>query len=150
MEYKTLNNLFSGRFLHPANQKGLTYLELIIVVLIISIGIFTVMLIVNPAESRAKARDQKRLSDVQRLETAVLEFRQDNARYPEQLSELVPEYITHIPQDPLNEGVYVYEYAYTNFGYEINAVLEHYFEYSENDGGNDPTRYEVGNDLSII
>ena len=131
------------------NQKGFTYIELIVVIAIISVGIYTVSVLVNPAEVKARARDQKRLSDIVTLETAINEFRIDNGRYPE-LGELIPDYLSSIPEDPINDVVYFYNYAFTDFGYELNARLEYYQEYAQNDGGTDPEIYEVGNDLTII
>lgn len=54
--------------------------------------------------------------------------------------------------DPINNGEYFYSYACntTRSTFELNAVLESGKESSANDGGNNPSVYEVGTSLDII
>ncbi len=62
-----------------------------------------------------------------------------------------------LPRDPVNSGVYIYNYATNSSGdaYEINGALESK-EYKvkdkqmEKDGGNNPDKYEIGTDFTII
>lgn len=52
-------------------SKGFTLIELIIVIAIISILATTVVLVLNPAELLAKARDSQRLTDLGTIQSAI-------------------------------------------------------------------------------
>ena len=142
--------LFKIPINYPAHQtqKGVTILELVIAIFILMMLIPAIILIANPAEHKAKARDDKRFSDLSVLESAINHFHMDNDRYPE-LNEL-SEYISKIPVDPINDSTYQYTYAHTDSGYELNARLEYFTDHALNDGGNSSGIYEVGNDLTIF
>jgi hypothetical protein len=60
-------------------------------------------------------------------------------------------YIPRLPLDQVNNDRYVYTFASTSNGYEINAVLESDENSTkmELDKGNDPEVYEVGTNLNI-
>lgn len=59
-----------------------------------------------------------------------------------------------LPADPLNTGEFVYTYATNRTGdkWEINAVLESEKEgwRMQQDGGNNPQKYEIGLSLNIL
>ena len=141
-----------------------------------SLILFSVVyLTTRPAESQAKARDGKRLSDMQVLARVVDEFRIDTGDYPDFMdalrkSTVLPEsnagplespvrgwikqdlsrYNVKLPLDPQNDENYYYSYKKTTTGYELNAVLEYYLQYAQDDGGSSPAIYELGTDLGII
>lgn len=56
--------------------------------------------------------------------------------------------------DPINDGVYFYRYYSdpnpTSSRFKLDAALEADFEAAKNDGGVDPSRYEVGTDKSLL
>ena len=52
-------------------KKGFTLLELLIVIGILAILSTTIVLVINPAELLAKARDSQRISDLNTLKTAI-------------------------------------------------------------------------------
>ena len=52
-------------------EKGFTLLELLIVIAIIAVLSVILVLVLNPAESLAKARDSQRISDLSTLKTAL-------------------------------------------------------------------------------
>lgn len=159
-------------------QKGITYVEIMIVLAILALIFSAVLLIINPAELRAKARDNKRLSDLSVLERIMSEYVLDNGSYPgtvdtTRFSNVVPtgntgpvdlvtsgwidadlvQYNPILPIDPINDATYRYSYRHSDTGFEINAVLEYsdyVVKYSQGDGGNSSTTYEVGNDLTIL
>ncbi|HRY31170.1 MAG TPA: type II secretion system protein [Candidatus Paceibacterota bacterium] len=114
-----------------AYRTGFTLLELIIVIAIISVLYSIVILILNPAQSIAKAYDSQRLSDMNALNKAVQQYYLDKQNYLDlgitateteicdtgyiegaktpgvcenlvDLSALVPSFIVAIPTDPLN------------------------------------------------
>jgi type II secretory pathway pseudopilin PulG len=158
----------------PHSQKGLTIVELILVITIILILLTTVLLFTNPAFSRSKSRDQKRLSDLQTIERILSEFRLDNGAYPDlesviRHSNVLPtgranltdprsgwivanliEYHTRLPIDPINDDTYRYSYIHIDDVYEINVRLEVLTSEMANDSGNDPNMYEKGTDLTLI
>lgn len=157
------------------NSNGVSIVEIGIVVFILSLIILSSILIINPAEQRQRAKDEKRLSDISTLDRAINEFNIDNESYPDQsdvlrVSYLLPlgnegplensstgwiqqdlsTYLQKLPTDPVNDSQFFYSYQRDSNGYEINARLEYYLDMAQNDGGNDLNVYEVGNDLTTI
>ncbi len=167
MRFKTPSKTF-----FPSS--GVTLLEVVIVtaVLIILSGISYSL--ISPTTSKAKARDNKRLSDISNLDRAINEYRIDHQSYPGSQSVLytstsVPagspdvysptsgwipadlsDYLPKYPTDPLNDATYHYEYFQNGGGYEISARMEYLTEEPQSDGGNDPLKFELGTDLLLI
>lgn len=156
------------------SEKGLTLTELSI-----SLAIFCVLLALafvyfNPVEKKQRARDGKRLSDLEVIDRTINEYILDNRAYPDipgtlRQSNVLPtgsvslesaqsgwipvdfrSYFSMLPIDPTNDETYHYSFMQTSSGYELNAVLEYEPDFMENDGGNDPGVYEIGNNLTII
>lgn len=106
--------------------KGFTLLEVLITVALIGIIASIVIVAINPLQQLGQARDTERESAVRSLHDALYQYALDNLRYPFEvtdtykevcatakqtaqaidctgyldLRELVPKYITEIPQDP--------------------------------------------------
>lgn len=61
-------------------------------------------------------------------------------------------HIKQLPLDPLNNGIYHYTYCSDGNNYEIDVVLESNQQASkmQNDGGDDPAKYEAGTSLTLI
>lgn len=157
-----------------SNQKGVTIVEIILVITVILILLTTIMMYTNPAFFRSKSRDQKRLNDLQTIDRLVNEFRLDNGVYPDttaviRTSNVLPagrtnlsnprsgwivadfiEYTTKLPIDPLNDATHFYSYTHNNDQYEINATLEALTSEMGSDNGNDPNKYEIGTDKTLI
>jgi len=117
-------------------ERGFTLIELLVVIAIIGILSATVLVSLNSA--RTKARDAKRVADIQTIRTALELYYFDNGRYPSEYAcdssrgsgsgacstmtgtdwektsplwtGLVPKYIPVIPADPMNNGSYYYVY----------------------------------------
>ena len=111
------------------SSKGFTLVELLVVIAIISI--LATLLLLQLGVARAKARDAKRIADVNQIRSALELFFDDNGRYMNSkvrdgVGGLSPTYLTNIPNDPLatcTAGTYdgvvsgvlnCYGYAYTN------------------------------------
>jgi hypothetical protein len=160
-----------------AIQNGLSYLELLLGITMLSFLVLGVYLIVRPEELKSRARDETRMSDLSTLSRIIDEFRIDYGRYPDiadvpRISISLPvgnvgplfstnsgwimqdlsRYNNLLPVDPLNDATYFYSYQHDIFGYELNARLEYYADYAANsyDGGNDDAVYEIGNSLTIF
>lgn len=109
-------------------QKGFTLVELLVVIAII--GILATLLLLQLGVARQRARDAKRIADVNQIRTGSELYFDDNGSYPQVatysgLSVLVPKYLTQLPLDPLNTGNYAYNYAYNGLTrYHIWAELE--------------------------
>ncbi len=133
------------------------------------------MFTVDPVSLKKRGRDNKRISDMSVLERIIAEYLLDTGSYPDILdttrnSSVLPTgnagplfsssdgwidqnlsvYEVKLPVDPLNDATYNYKYRHTASGFEINTVLEYYTDKSSEDGGNDDSVYEVGNDLTIF
>ena len=156
-------------------NKGFTIVELLLIIGIIAILLSIVFLTIKPPELLKRGRDQKRLSDMSTLERIISEYKVDNGNYPDQENLLrdsltlpvgntnlsnsngsgwidanVATYNSRLPIDPLNTNAYRYFYIQNGDTFELNCVLEFNATLMSSDGGNDPARYELGNNLSLI
>lgn len=96
-------------------RKGFTLIELLIVIAIIAL--LATLAIVSLTTAQQKARDTKRLADVKQLQNAIeLFFSEDTTgQYPDPatwtaLGTSLAPYITIMPIDPTNDGIYYYAY----------------------------------------
>ena len=113
-------------------QKGFTILELIISIAFLIFLSATLLILVNAPEAKARARDGKILSDMSKFDVEVSTYKLEKDVYPD---------LTPPP------GI---NYVHTPNSYELDATLEYYLDKSQNDGGNNPDVYEIGNDLNLI
>jgi prepilin-type N-terminal cleavage/methylation domain-containing protein len=156
------------------SQKGFTYVELTVVLVVLLVLITMTTIFINPLSQLKRSRDEKRLADILTLERAISEFVLDNKRYPDfedtlRFSTSLPSgssdlsnanlgwiyddfsgYLEKQPIDPINDGEFFYSYMHSSTGYEINARLESYTDEMVNDGGDRDDLYEVGNNLNLI
>lgn len=127
---------------------GFTLVELLVVVSII--GLLVAMTVINIQNSKQKARDARRVSDINNIATALALYHNDNNRYPfpyagnltgsDAVSTALRNagYISSAPLDPLNQaasgcgiaGGYRYYYSSTDgsnyflaYCLETNSVL---------------------------
>jgi type II secretory pathway pseudopilin PulG len=153
---------------------GFTIVETVIVMgLIVFLGTL-LFIYVDPVGNKAKAVDQKRISDLSVIDRAISEFVLNNKRYPDQpdilrqstilpagssqltssntgwIQENLSSYLPMLPIDPVNDNTYNYYYIHNTTGYELNAKLEILTSEMADDGGNDDTFYEIGNNLDLI
>ncbi len=157
------------------NNLGYSLISILVAFAIFLFVIGGLALSISPSEIRQRARDEKRLSDMSTLENIINEFKIDNDRYPDTVDMLrestaLPSgnmgplfdvtdgwidanfsaFVNRLPLDPTNNASYHYYYQHNGYTYELNARLEYYSEYAENDGGNNPLLYELGDDLTIL
>ena len=155
-------------------KKGFTIVELIIGMAIVFVLLAVILINVNPVQNQKSAKDVKRISDLNLLDSAINAYRIDHQNYPDlenvlRTSILLPSgntkiesvssgwidqdmtgYLSKLPTDPINDATYHYSYIHNQSGYEINAKLETLPAQMQNDGGNDPNMYEMGNILTLI
>ena len=100
----SVNNFFIRKNFSRVNMnainksKGYTLIEIVVVISIMA----TMSAIVYSSfdASRAKSRDQKRISDISTIQISLEQYFQKNGIYPLTLSLLVPTYLSSIPTDP--------------------------------------------------
>jgi prepilin-type N-terminal cleavage/methylation domain-containing protein len=154
---------------------GFTLVEILITITIITILVSIVLVLINPTSTRNKSRDNKRLSDLATIERMIIEYDLSYRSYPDGTSTLrdsltkasdssptihssnrgwidadLSEFNANLPVDPINKDDLKYQYFSDGVDYEINLILEAYLEKMQNDGGNDPDKYEVGTNLNLI
>ena len=109
-----------------SKHNGFTLIELLVVVGII--GLLSGIALVSLNSARTKARDGKRMADIESIRSALEMYKADKDFYPSNLSDLtiVPFYIHGIPSPPLNSSPSTYEGGYSNTTttYSICLTLE--------------------------
>ncbi len=104
-EHGTMNEAPSlmTRMRVQRSQSGFSLIELIVVVTII--GILAAVAIVNVKYAQRKAREAALKDNLFQMRKAIDNFYADKQRYPNDLNELVPNYIRRIPADPITQKV---------------------------------------------
>jgi len=188
-------------FCQNNNKKGMTMIEILMVLVIISMLFATFFYIWNTMDIFRKSRDSKRINDLYAIDTALktilatesnINLGQENVIYtslPDSSStcgsyNLVPVFspfsyhcqppadylkvdgngwipvnftlgkiltIAVLPTDPLNNKDYFYAYQVKQGRYKLTARFESKTNVLKmtNDGGFEPTLYEVGSNLFI-
>lgn len=107
------------------NEGGFTLIELIVTMTVVAI--LTTIAMVSFSGTNKKARDGRRISDLQKVAVALEMARQVGGTYPPadgsgQSPTLVSAgYLQQWPTDPKN---YRYYYAATNYTYTLSAYME--------------------------
>lgn len=156
-------------------KKAFTLVEIVAAMAVTFVLLAVILVGFDVFGSKARARDIKRLSDLDLIDKAINEYALDNNTYPDAQQVLristevasggpsvdnptsgwiagdLSSYVTRLPTDPLNSNEYHYFYYHDGKnGYELNCILEFFLADMQNDGGNDPNRYEMGNNLLLI
>lgn len=84
-------------------QSGFTLIELIVVVTII--GILAGVAIIQVRFAQRKALEAALMQDLHEMRKAIDDFYADKQRFPNDLNELVPNYLRKIPPDPITKAV---------------------------------------------
>lgn len=150
-----------------------------LVLISLAVGVVILILVVaKPAKTMVKLRDQERLSDMTKLETALELYVADGKNFdnlitgevyistsgsndtrgqgwlPLDFSLTSGDPLKALPVDPLNNSAYNYEIGINavNKTFEIDCRFEDLANAPKmaNDQGNNPNVYEVGNDLTIL
>ena len=87
-------------------KKGFTLIEILVVVAIL--GILASIVTFMVSGYRESARDTARVTDLQELSLALSLYRDAHGSYPADLSDLVPDFSSTEPVDPLGNP-YTYE-----------------------------------------
>jgi len=162
----------------PNSNKGFTLIELLIVIVIIGILAGILVMIINPSEYQAQARDARRMNDILSVQTAIIDSiatqgisltdtsgcadctsdtGTDNingtgwVKFNNLSGKGLIDVISVLPTDPINDAQYHYSYYSDGIDFELNVRLEsdRYQENSTQDGGNDDTIYERGFNLTL-
>lgn len=107
--------------------RGFTLVELLLVISIISL--LSAIVFTNLADTREKARDVRRVTDLKELQKSLELYLNDNGLYPTNLNSLLGTYISRIPQDSINIGTpcrpnYCYGYPTTPNNFHLGAKIE--------------------------
>lgn len=105
-------------------KKGFTLIELIVSIVIVAL--LSVVAMVNFSGSRAKARDSRRVADLEKIRMALEMARQLGTTYPSSLDYLVTNsFIQSIPSNPKGSAYSVsYQRSAGNYKYEIGTSME--------------------------
>jgi len=117
-------------------NKGFTLVELLVVIAII--GILSTLLLLQLGVARAKARDARRIADINQVRSAIELYFDDYGSYPNTSTDLstdLANYTTRVPDDPLRnctDGDYdgtddCYGYAWDPVEADGNAVNYHLY-----------------------
>jgi prepilin-type N-terminal cleavage/methylation domain-containing protein len=112
--------------------RGFTLIELLVVIAII--GILSTLAVIYLGNSRSKARDARRMSDLRAIQSSIELYRNSNddalpvitsgSNWSTDLNLALGSNITPIVIDPINTGVSVYTLCVTGTNYLLTAQLE--------------------------
>ena len=111
-------------------QKGFTLIELMVVIFIIALLASIVVVSVN--NSRINARDAKRVQDIDTVNTAIQMYADANGHYPDTdgawrssyvypdwVPDVVQQYLSVLPIDPINTINHTYTYVSNGTDYKL-------------------------------
>ena len=116
------------KHLSHKNQKGFTLIELLVVIAII--GILSSVVLASLNSARVKARDARRVSDVQQIKLALELYNDSKGYYPTALTDVVGSSngasLSVLPKDPQTDASYAYaaNAASNATSYHLGANLE--------------------------
>ena len=110
--------------------RGFTLIELLVVIAII--GLLSSVVLASLNTARGKARDARRMADLDQLQLALEMYYDTNGSYPAystsivnpDLASLVPSYIGRLPADPVHTGSTGYRYCVVGSDYILLAYME--------------------------
>ena len=114
------------------SERGFTLIELIVVTTIMVV--LTMVALVSYAAANQKARDGRRMADLQKISLALEMIRQVGQTYPADLTPLTPNYLQVMPTDPKGYG-YFYN-RIDAYHYNLDAHLENLGSTNPVVGGN--------------
>lgn len=104
-------------------KKGFTLIELLVVIAII--GILSSVVVVSLQSARVKARDAKRIADVDAIKSALSLYYDSNLSYPATIAGLVPAFLASEPtKATASEVGYQYAVSTDGLSYHLGIVLE--------------------------
>ena len=130
-KFRQLNQPSRSTIFNSKIVQGFTLIELIVVIAII--GILSTLAVVSFNDSRSKARDSERLSDVRAIQGAVELYIENNGTAPDPFLETWTDLQALIgvnlqagtlPLDPLADDGYKYVYCHAGHNYLLAAVME--------------------------
>jgi general secretion pathway protein G len=102
-------------------KNGFTLIELIVVVTIMAV--LTVAGIISYGGTSKRARDNRRMADLEKIRIALELYRQGTgSSYPASISSLVTTYLQEQPKDPKTDSYYTYNNS--GYTYTIDATVE--------------------------
>lgn len=130
---------------HFSTRRGVTLVELLIAIAVISILVSGLVMLINPSQKIGQANDAKRKGDIAQLQRALEIYYQDNQKYPASTGNAITgagwgstswTYMSKVPQDPTpSSRNYVY-YTPTS-GSCSNSNYQCYFIYANLQRTND-------------
>ncbi len=102
------------------NKKGFTLVEMLVVIAIIAI--LSSIFLVGLGGFRKQAYDTRRISDVQKIQTFLELYYNQNRFYPDNLATLSN--LGTLPKDPIGGADYFYSLCFGNQVYVVGATLD--------------------------
>lgn len=84
----------------------------------------------NQNNNLAASYDAQRKTDLEVLKRSLLNYKTANSLYPNDLNNLVPQYLPLVPIDPETKGNYTYQASLDQKSFRLSATLEDGNEYT--------------------
>jgi len=122
-------------------RNAFSLIELMVVMTIIIV--ISAVAMINYSGSTKKARDSRRIADLEKIRMALEVVRQSGTTYPDSLNYLEPNFMSKVPVDPKSGSLYSYDIvgSSNNYKYILGAEME--------DLGSTNGEYADGNNYQV-
>ena len=119
--YKLIDDFESKTFLAAPHMVAIIMVCCVGLLIIMAISLY---IIFDPLGTQATSRDTKRQADITQLQNALNAYYEERQQYPSSLNQLVPDFLSTVPDDPSTGTSYQYHMNNSGVNYTLCISFE--------------------------